>query len=261
MKEIRIQKINDFIKFSDSSEDIFKKFRDNDNQAEKFERDYMLTICPKGRGPHNNNRIVEIFWGARPYENQSTGKTWRSLVETGATLYFYRNDSGDVTVYLYPAKTENIQPIESLICLYRFLDPKELNKETFLKKLWDDFIAYMEVTSLDGNPTRRQRSRIYYLRNFKHLVIDKKWQNRRASDFLKDVLKWTFTVALSGIGIFFFALMNDSDKNFKESLVEIKKLNAAAENIELQLKILNTRDSLMQHKGSKKIIKSNSENP
>src|SRR5690606_8544931 len=101
--------------FYDNCETKFNSLRDNDDRVVTFQREYMLSICPGSRVGGNEKRIVEVFWGARPYEFETKGNQWKSLKETGATLFFYRNDTGDVTISIYPAKTEFREPIESQI--------------------------------------------------------------------------------------------------------------------------------------------------
>ena len=137
MKEIRQRKIKDFELFYDNCESVFTNLRNEDKRAEKFENEYILSICPGSRAGGNEKRIIEVFWGARPYEYITKGNTWKSLVEKGATLFFYRNDTGDISISIYPAKTEYIEPIESHIVLHEWIDPKKLNNPKFVKSLWN----------------------------------------------------------------------------------------------------------------------------
>lgn len=229
MKEIRQQKIKEFERFYDNSEGIFNSLRDNDPRARIFQDEYMLSICPGSRAGGNEKRIVELFWGARPYEFETKGKQWKSLVETGATLFFYRNDTGDVSIYLYPAKTEFRQPLESYIALHSLVHPKRLNDQRFIKSLWKDFMAYMECTSLDGNPSRLQKTRIAYLRTFKHLVMDGKWTPTKFSVFSKEVFKWVVTVGLSGIIVYLVTLATRPDTT--ETEIPLQKINKNLETI------------------------------
>lgn len=234
MKESRIQKIKDFEKFYDNCNAIFTKLRDDDKRVDIFEKEYMLSICPGSRAGRNEKRIVEIFWGARPYEFITTDNSWKSLTEKGAALLFYRNDTGDVTIYLYPAKTEYMQPIENSITLYKWINPKKLNNKNFRKSLWNDFIAYMEYTSLDGKPTYLQKLRVNYLRFFKHLVIDKHWMPTKFSKFSLDILKWILTVGLSGAIL--LAISYLTQPKITETDIQLKKVNKQLEIISKQIK-------------------------
>jgi len=223
MKENRLNRIKIFDKFYDGSKKTFETLRDNDSRAEIFEMEYMLCVCPGSRNGGQEKRIVEVFWGARPYEFETKGKNWKSLTETGVTLFFYRNDTGHITISLYPAKTENIKPIEDSITIHKWLDPIKLENPEFIKSVWNDFIAYMEYTSLDGTPNFQQRLKVSYLRNFKNTVIDKKWQPTKFSVFSKDVLKFVLTVGLSGFVFFIVSWLREPDKNIVE--VELKEIN------------------------------------
>lgn len=233
MKERRLQKIKDFENFYDNCNSIFTKLRNEDKRVEIFQNEYMLCICPGSRNGGNEKRIVEIFWGARAYEFETKGNQWKSLRETGATLFLYRNDTGDITISLYPAKTEYRQPIENHITLYEWLDPKKLNDQDFINSLWNDFIAYMECTSLDGKPTYLQKLRINYLRFFKHLVIDKKWMPTKFSKFSINLLKWVLTVGFSGVIL--FAINYFTQPKITETEIHLKDANKKSDTISKQI--------------------------
>jgi hypothetical protein len=229
MARTRKDRRDDFDEFYRTAVATFKRFRDNDPRAEKFERIYMLCICPGSRAGGTNNRVVEVFWGSRPFETITLGRTWTALTEFGATLLFERDDSGFAIISIYPANTDNRKPIESSISLKLWVDPIKLKDEVYLKKLWNDFMAYMEYTSLDGNPTILQRLRISYLRNFKHLVIDNKWTPTKFSLFNREVFKWVLTVGLSGTIIYLVTLMTQTTDTQTE--IQLKEVNKNLETV------------------------------
>jgi hypothetical protein len=241
MARTRQERRNDFDEFYNSAKDTFISFRDEDTRAEKFERIYMLSVCPGSRAGGNNNRIVEVFWGSRPFETITQGNSWKSLTEYGATLLFERDDSGYVIISIYPAGTDNKKPIESSISLKIWIDPIKLKDKSFLKSRWNDFMAYMEYTSLDGNPTIWQRLKISYLRNFKHLVVDKKWQPTKFSEFSKDVLKWILTVGLSGVIIYFVTLFTQPKTT--ETEIQLKEVNVNLESVSKELDEISNSSS------------------
>lgn len=233
MSEERLRRIKDFDKFYDDCETIFKNLRDNDKRGVFFQNEYMLCICPGSRAGGTDKRIVEIFWGARLYEYQTQGTKWRGLKEQGATLLFYRNDTGHITISLFPSYTEFREPIESQIMLYRWKDPKALNNHKFIQSLWDDFMAYMEFTSLDGKPSYYQRLKISYFRNFKHLVISKKSHPTRFGETIKKIIIWSVTVGFSGVFIYIFTLLT-LPKN-TETIFQLKEINNNLDKVSKQL--------------------------
>jgi hypothetical protein len=180
-----------------------------------------------------DNRTVEIFWGARKFEIETKGMTSKALSEHGATLLFARDDNGYVIISLFPAYTENRKPIESSITLKIWLDPAKLKDKRFLWKCWNDFIAYMEYTSLDGKPSGFQKLRISYLRNFKYLIVENKWTPTKFSTFSKKILEYVFTVGLSGFIFYIVAIGNQP----KESKIEeqLIKLNRSVEGLSIQI--------------------------
>lgn len=237
MARTRQERRNDFDEFYNSAKDTFIDFRKQNPNAEKFERLYMLFICPGSRAGGNNNRIVEVFWGSRPFETITQGNSWKSLTEYGATLLFERDDSGFVMVSIYPAGTENKRPIESSISLKLWIDPLKLKNKSFLKSMWSDFMAYMECTSLDGNPTIWQQLRISYLRNFNHLVVDNKWQPTKFIEFSKDLMKWVLTVGLSGTII--YVITQVTQPTTTETEKQLIEVNKNIDNVSKQLETLS----------------------
>lgn len=242
MARTRQDRSNDFDEFYKTAVDTFEAFRDNDPRAKKFEEIYKLHVRPGSRTGGNNKRVVEIFWGSRSLETITLGNTWKTLTEFGATLLFERDDNGFVMISIYPSGTDNRKPIESSISLKLWVDTIRLKDKSFLKSLWNDFMAYMECTSLDGNPTLLQRLRISYLRNFKHLVVDNKWLPTKFSEFCRDVFKWVLTVGLSGVIIYILTLMTQPKTT--ETELQLKEINKNIENVSTQIdKILeNNKD-------------------
>src|SRR5437868_4821844 len=123
MVRTRQERRNDFDEFYKTAKATFTTFRDNDSSVEKFERLYMLSVCPGSRAGGTNNRIVEVFWGSRAFETITLGHSWKSLTEYGATLLFERDDSGFVIISIYPANTDTRKPEESSISLKLWVDP------------------------------------------------------------------------------------------------------------------------------------------
>lgn len=199
MRRSRLDRRKDFELFYQKSETLFRDFALVDiERSDEFERTHMLVICPGGRRDGNNNRVVEVFWGQRGFETITFGRNWKSLPEYGVTLMFELDDSGRVIIALFPAHTEKRKPIESSITLWNWLDPKKLSNRIFVGRLWNDFMAYMAVTSLDGTPTISQRIRISWLRFIKHQVVNNTWMPRKITTYSKEIIKYSLTVGLSG---------------------------------------------------------------
>lgn len=234
MARTRQDRRKDFDEFYKTAETIFKAFRDNDPRTEKFERLYKLSVCPGSRTGGNNNRVVEVFWGSRPFETITLGNSWKALTEYGATLLFERDDSGFVIISIYPAGTENKKPIESSISLKLWVDPIQLKEKSFLEKQWYDLIAYMECTSLDGNPTFLQRLRISYLRNFKHVVIENKWTPTKFSTSISRIRDLVVAACFSGAVLIYFVNVSTKPKT-TETEAQLKEVNKNLENVSKQL--------------------------
>jgi hypothetical protein len=234
MTRNRIDRRNDFETFFNSAKTTFIEFRDNDKRAEKFQNIYMLNVCPGSRAGGTDKRVVEIFWGSRPFDTITEGRNWMALPEYGATLLFAMDDNGHVIVSLYPAYTENRKPVETCITLHIWLDPSRLLEKSFLKNCWGHFMAYMEYTSLDGNPTILQRLRISYLRNFKHLVIDNKWTPTKFSVSISRIRDLVVAACFSGAVLIYFVNVTTKPKT-TETDTQLKEVNKNLETVSKQL--------------------------
>jgi hypothetical protein len=230
MTRTRINRRNDFEAFFNSAKTTFIEFRDNDKRAEKFQNIYRLYVCPGSRASVQNKRVVEIFWGSRPFDAITEERSWTALPEYGATLLFAMDDNGHVIISLYPAYTENRKPLETCITLHIWLDPSKLLEKSFLKDCWDHFMAYMEYTSLDGNPSKIQKLKVWYLRNFKFLIMDNKLTPTKFSVFIKSVLKMVLTAVFSG-AVLIYIVTNMTKPSTTETENQLKELNKNLENI------------------------------
>ncbi|WP_276973998.1 hypothetical protein [Flavobacterium filum] len=242
MARTRQDRRNDFDEFHRTAVATFTRFRDNDTTAKKFERIYMLSICPGSRAGGTNDRVVEVFWGSRPFRTITLGRTWTALTEYGATLLFERDDNEFVIISIYPANTDNRKPIESSISLKLWVDPIKLRDESYLKELWNDFMAYMEYTSLDGNPTIIQRLRISYLRYFKHLVIDNKWTPTKFSVSVSRVRDLVVAACFSGAVLVYFVNLTTQSKT-TETDNQLKEVNKKLETVSKQLDKISDSNS------------------
>ncbi|MFP5082003.1 hypothetical protein [Pedobacter sp. JCM 36344] len=114
------------------------------------------------------------------------------------------NDDGFISVMLYPAKAENLSLKEDFIFLEQRIDPKKLLLKSTLKYHWRCFMAYMEYSSLDGNPNLIQRIRVTYLHIFKSMVTNKIWDKALYKTYSNSLFKFIMTVGFSGF--IFFAI-------------------------------------------------------
>lgn len=222
MKSERIERIKQFEQFFKDAKKIFVGLRDADPRGEHFERLNMLCVVSGGRNGHDNPGIVEIFWGAAPYEFRERGNKVHSvLAERGATLKFERRDDGFVLVSLHPAFTEKRKLVEDAIILTFKLDPIKLSDKRYLQKAWKDFMSYMEYSSLDGAPSFFQKQRVIYLRNFKRRVIGEHSLASKSSLFSGSTWRFIKTVGLSGIiSSFIFYCLSKMDSSETTSKIE-----------------------------------------
>lgn len=200
---MRASRVSDFESFQNSAEVLFKKWQKANPDYLSLEDYYGFTVCPKGRAGGVNHRLIEVFYGNRPYDQEKTVSSnfkinSRFLLESGAELSLYRDDWGYVCIQLFPAKTKYGRQKEDSIILHSHMDPKKLLRTRFQKTLLHRLNSYMAVTCLEGRPTICDRTRVFFMRLNKHMVIDEEVQSIRILRWFGDVLKFVFTVGLSG---------------------------------------------------------------
>ncbi len=239
----RRDKIENFESFFNSAKAIFKELKDSDPCAKPFNDFYNLCICPGGRNGGQDKKIVEVFWGLRLIDVKQRGNTIESEFETGASLVFSRSDRGNVMVILYPAKTDNIQPLEDAIVLYSHLNPAKLSNHKFLKSIWEKFIAYMQYTSLDGTPSCIQKYRVWSMKLCKHLIVDGKYKDTALIKDVRAVVKYILTIGMSGC-IIVLIMSKCSTTSENESI--LKHLESIDTNIERMGNTINdsSKDTL-----------------
>lgn len=223
----RFNRYEHFNDFALNAESVFKQFLKETPDAKRFDDFFMLSIWNDNDHPKNNVTYVNVAFGSRPLTVSHHNKGFTSTVEEGARLSFYRLETGEVVVTLYPAKTESRKPIEDAIVLTENLDPQELSDKTTLKKYWKQLISYMECTSIDGNPSYCQKNVISSLRYTKHLIINDVYQpETRRTELWREIRKFVLTVGLSGFVFYILAFVynkiypDNSFENGKKELIQ-----------------------------------------
>ncbi|RXK88507.1 hypothetical protein EST62_03100 [Chlorobaculum sp. 24CR] len=227
-----------FDKFYGDAKELFESYADSTPECKHLGDLYSLCICPGGRHGGLDKRKVEIFYGNRPFDSVTTidknlQPTKKLETAHGATLSYQRTDDGQVLCCLYPAASENFRPPEDFIILGVVKNPATLTSES--KRHWKKFLAYMQVTCLDGKPSIFQRIRVFYIRNFKECVVNGTVQRRKASEFTGKIVQYAATVGLSGFIILFVTLAKESsdstqaEKNRQEMLRIYSNIQASTQ--------------------------------
>ncbi|WP_313491950.1 MULTISPECIES: hypothetical protein [Sphingobacterium] len=249
MQQKRLNRLKYFEDFQNAEDNFFEQKKANLGKYQKFHDYNTLCVCPKGRNGGLSKRLYEVFYGARIYDSEMQVRSNLStenkiLSERGCTLAISLNDHGYVAVILHPAKTDYTEQIESCIFIENYLHPKKLSNPRYLETLWRFFNSYMEKTSIDGNPTLMDKWRVWYLRNFKNKVVNKKFLPIPFYSGLLSLGKYILTVGLSGFIIYVFTILpwrNSEDDKNKIDLDKLRIENAA---LKAEKQYLNTIDSL-----------------
>lgn len=240
----REKRKEDFKKFRENSEEIFKTF----NSAEKntfFQDYYMLCVAPGGRNGGTDQDLFEVFYGSRligrkiQYDENNVLDNGKlvSVAERGVTLLYQQFDNGYYSVTLTPASTDNQKPTEELIFFKFSKRTSNLLKKRVLKRHWRYFISYMHLTSIDGAPNFWQRMRVFKLRYFHHIVIRQKVEPIRALSHLRKIFHYVLTVGLSGGLLFLITYLGDNQKD------EINRIKDDIKAIKTELILSNKVDS------------------
>lgn len=231
----RQRRYSDFDDFHENSKEIFEGYAKIDPSNKRLKDLFNLCITPGGRNGGLNKKVVEVFYGNRPFDAITTvgdDHNIKKKLETahGATLKYDRTDSGHVMCFLYPAMSENQRPLEDAILLDYVSDPSQLKKLS--KKHWKMFIAYMEHTCIDGEPNICHKIRASYLLNFKECRVDSVVKPRKVWVLSKEMMKFSLTVGLSGFIILIVTWAKDDynkrdeDQRYQQTLNLYKSINA-----------------------------------
>ena len=209
----RATRYKKFNEFYEGSKDLFKAYSKASESSVRLDNLYSFYVSPGGRLGGLNKKIIEVFYGNRPFDSTTTmGRNFQKIekfeVARGATLSYQRTDDGQVLCTLSPAASENFHHPEDFILLNKVKNPADLERKS--KWHWKMFQAYMESTCLDGRPGVFQKILVFYLRNFKEYVENKTLHKRRSTVFLREMAKYTATVGLSGFIILIVTWSKDS---------------------------------------------------
>lgn len=193
-----------FQKFLDSAADRFNDLCAHHDTASYLSNIYSFHVSPGGRIGGMNARQLDVFFGARPYDEQKViGNDFRAnvklLAERGASLEFTRDDHGRVHVLLSPAFTEGTRPLEDAILLGVISNPRDLLKEAVISHYFKLLVAYMQCTCLDGKPTLVERLKVVKIRYFQRAFVQSKLCVSRFWMTIRTVLRWGATVGFSGV--------------------------------------------------------------
>ncbi len=236
MKRTLQDRVGDFTTFFGDAVRRFTALQNRDTRAQTLAQIYSLHITPGSRAGGQNHRVVEVFFGSRQIDAFGGVNAWSAVTEFGASLIFERDDNGEVVVMLYPAHSDNRRPKETCIVLRRSVDPSKLLDDSFLTCLWDRFMAYMEVTCLEGAPSRSQAVTVFWLRYSRPLLINSITVPATLIHHAREVPKYVLTIGVSGFLFHFFS--PDPTRGTIEELQNISgKLDTVAQRIPAMEKV------------------------
>lgn len=215
----RIDAYREFANFSESAPERFKALVSSDPRAARLKSQYSFYAVPGGANGGNDKRIVEVFFGSRPFDEITVPRGQAAgvprlqptmLSERGAHLRYERVDDGSVLTVLHPAVTDNRRPSEDFIILRFRRSPTALQSDCAISRDWRALVSYMIETSLDAHPTFVDKARLWWIRLTRKRSVDKKIERPRAVNGLETIISYAFTVGLSGfllvILVHFFGL-------------------------------------------------------
>lgn len=249
----RFERNKAFNEFFGSAQGLFNKFLENDERAKFYQDRYMLCVCPGSRWGMDNSSVIEVFWGNRNIENEQVSKKgFKMISESGSTLYIIKKLSGKVDIFLFPCMASNEDPKEKAGVVYKTnVEPVQLRKNSFLKKLWKAFMTYTENTSIDGEPSLAQKVKYYYYTYCKKHIKNGNWQTRKILKYFYWFINFVVSVGLSG---FIITMVNRCDENGLTQ-DDVKDINQNLVNENNQLE--NTTKVLKEIKIDIRDIKSN----
>jgi len=198
---------SDFDEFVRHACDTFGQIAARDPRNAFFDAVYRLCVTPGGAMGGTDRRLVEVFYGQRPIEavremvsreGRDPRLQERFLAEHGACLFYQRMDSGVVLVGLRPAGSEGFRRREQMILLEWIRGTHALTGPGTLERHWRAFVSYMEYTSLEGEPTLGDRTRVWWMLFVRPTVVKGEHVPALCWRAGATVAKFALTVGLSG---------------------------------------------------------------
>jgi hypothetical protein len=118
-------------------------------------------------GTAETTRMLEVFFGARPFDQETRrredGLTYEAIIEVGGTLRYYRQDNDRIVVFIHPPIPRYVDCPHQFYVLDLIGNRPKLRSSDTLKRHLRYLLAMMEVHSVDGVPTFRDRCRVLWL--------------------------------------------------------------------------------------------------
>lgn len=237
----RIERYKAFKAFAETSAPKYEEISRSDKNIQELNAYYSLCVCPGGSAGGSNERLLEIFYGQRPFDSQRFDPFDRSrlrvLVEYGARLHYNLLDNGRVFAVLYPAKTDHFSPIEDAILLSGNVDPNDLHKA--YRAHFESLNAYMRCTSLDGEPSKIDVLRVFWLRLTRPLIVGGKKQQTRLWVHAVSIFRFTTSVGLSGFLL--AVIMATTASPSPDYSAGIGQTNSALASIDKKIEVISSK--------------------
>lgn len=222
MRTIRQSRILCFKLFFADAVEQFTRLAEHNKRHHDMAAAYSFNIVPGGRYGGQNQRIVDVFYGNRPFDvgttqNDTKGNCWptqRLLTESGASLSYERGDNGLVLCTLRPARSVNLGRKEDAVILSIITDARDLTGRSILEKHFRYLVAYMRYSSLDGEPTLWERIDILWILFIRPTIIAGTYRTPAIWTWLGRIISVVITVGLSGFIITIIQYLHDKPSNF-----------------------------------------------
>lgn len=184
---------------------MFEKAKAQSPAFSYFSAYYSFYVTPGGRMGGDDDFVVDVFFGQKPFDATSKNSHGTSLrgvrmhTELGASLHYTRDDQGGVFCQLFPAATERESKYDEFVLLDYVSEPSKLLNVSKISRHLRWLTTYMAGTSLDGAITLHQRIGMLWLRLVKRHYRERELHRSRLNQGVLHVIRWVLTIGCSGI--------------------------------------------------------------
>ena len=210
----RNQRYKEFNDCEEIIETLFNKWVQQSSTGQYFKENFGLVFDNNLTEGSNAYASFSIKWEDRPFDLDSSGN---SMAETGAKIEIRQSFLGYVSIAMYPASTTYSRQVEDFVVIRYRIEPFCLYKKWVIFFLWEIFLAYSTVTSIDTTPSLCSRILVRLLRYIRPKCVNGIITESGFWHAVKWMFALAFTLVTSSLFVYFMQAQDTKEATLIQS--------------------------------------------